>query len=199
MPIGFIFISLILLFLIMYKDVVLFNEKKAFFIFLLFFLLFGYFVKPIEINGLFNVNVFFIIALGVIAMLNFLKLNLKNKIIAVLCSGLIFVCYYILTSMNSENFSFFNYLPATVIITIFSLFFVKNAYLGSSIITFSFLLIEIFNYPLSNANLGYLTMCSITSINFFILSLVIYSVFNYILYLFYKIKFKNLKVANEKK
>lgn len=174
MPIGFIAITIILLYLLFYKNGNAYNSSRVFIITLLLLTLSGYFIPDISIMNNFDLNVIFSFCVLILAFEFLFKVSNKLKGLVIICVIMTGLIYYALTIINNDYLTFFNYLPTFGLITLISLLFIKNHNAAVSFTLFSYFLVELLNYFIFGSSIGYLLLYSYVFINYIVYSLAIY-------------------------
>lgn len=199
MPVGFIAITIALLYLFFYKkDKSLYNGK-IFIVTILLLNMAGYFIPAINIIENFELNVIFGFCILVLFFEFLLKSTNKFKLLIISFAIIVSVLYYVLTLINNDYLTFFNYLPIFLVITIVSLIFIKNYNAAVSFILLSYFVVELLNYFIFGSAIGYLSLYSYVVINYIVYSIAIYFIVKLLLNFLIKEKIKKPKEVNYEK
>lgn len=160
LPLAFIGLAVLFLPLLFYKNFVPFRMPKLLFAAILFLLLCGYFIAPIDIDGRFNLNVMFAFGALIFVLQLWFTIPNKTKLWSLLVMLLGVGTYMGITFLNTDTISFLSYTPALLIATVCGLVFLPNpnASCGSAMGTL--ILIEWSNYFSYVNHMGYLSICS---------------------------------------
>ncbi len=191
MPIAFIFIAVLILFLVFYRNIKLLTMPRILLVTILLLLLIGYFIDAITVNDMFSVNIIFMFVILFLGFEFYLSINNKLKIVVPCIILLNILTYFIITSLNSDYLSFLNYMPIFMIITLSSIIAIHNFNAGFSVILFSFLFVEIINYFIFRNNIGILEIGSYEFLNYLLYALVINFTLNRIYWFVRKNLFRN--------
>lgn len=193
MPLSFIFLTILLVFSLIYKNVTILNLPRVLFFTIILTLLCGFFIAPVPVGYLFSLNVIFACCSLFLFFELWFKLKFKKKLYVFLFAFLSLASYFVLVLINTDYYSFLTYLPVTLVVSVLSLIFVKNLKGGISFILLSFILIEWANYFYGKINVGYLTLFNYEFLNAITISVLFFS----IMHLAVK-QFSNLKVKHKK-
>lgn len=187
MPIGFIFLGVILIFVVLsdYN-----KQNKIIFSLFCVFTMSAYFVKPLNLGSI-SINIILIVSL-ILSFFYFSKnLSKKQLLKVVVFSTILCVLYVGLTSFNSDYITTLNPYPIFFVFIVFSLINVSNF---SAMVTFnvlSYLFLSFCNLFVESG-LGYVNFASLETFNLMLVVLLIMSVLK--LLLNHKTKFKRGKL-----
>ncbi len=198
MQISFVVIILSLVFLMVYKAVHPFGMHKLVLGTLLFLLLCGFFIAPVQMGETFSLNVLFSFCVVFLGLSLAITLGKKTKLWLFLAIVLTLATYYAMVQINSDLFTFFTYLPMVGVVTVFGLVFVKKQKAMVAFALLAYFAIEWFNYFFFFGNIGYLSICSYEFLNSVAITVLLLYVVHFLLKVVFYQK-QNKEVRYEKK
>lgn len=174
MPLAFIVFAILLISMFFWGSLKLVNVPQILLGTILILFMVGYFIPPISIADKFEVNIIFAFGVLFLSIELIIKLKFSAGFYVVMFSAASVLAYYLITLINSDYLTYFNYFPIWLVVTLVSLFFVKNINQGIAYILLSFLLIEWSNYFFAYNNIGFLSICSYEFLNSIVISLFVF-------------------------
>lgn len=175
MPVSFILIALILLFMLFYKKLPFLKTNKIIFGALMILLLIGFFVKPVYLFDKLNVNVIFAFCAIVLAFEFLVQIKTRHMAVVIAAAFAVSVVYYFLGTYSSDYLTIFNHLPVSLIIIATSALFIGSVPMALSYVFLSFTLVEFANFLIFSHAVGLLDLYSIHFLNHLIaVGLVVY-------------------------
>ena len=167
MPIGFVFLGLILIaVLIFYKNIFI----KILYSILCILAMIGFFVEPTYFSW-FSINFFFFISAIFLFFAGVIKTEI-NSLWIITVSVIVGVGYYVLISIDYGFVASINPIPISILLTAFGVLFIKNAraviaYFGLSIILVSVIAL------ISETCIGYVNLFGSELFNIILIGLTI--------------------------
>lgn len=186
MPVGFVFLGVVLIFVLLGEYGV---QNKLCFASFLVFTMSAYFVKPLNI-GAFSLN-FILIVSAIVSFVFFSKCLLAKQMFNVfLCSTIVSVIYLILTSFNSDYITTLNPYPIFFVLIVFGLINLKNFKVVVCFVALSYLILSFCNLFVESG-LGYVHFASLELFNLMLVVLLIMLIVN--------LMFKHVSIQKRRK
>lgn len=168
MPIGFMFLGLVLIFELFFEKNKL---QKVFALIFCAFTMLGYFVTPLDLGNL-SVNIIIVIS-ALILLCYFAKdLNKKQKINLLAWGLFSALIYIVLTFVNSDYITTLNPYPISLVVVLISLFNLNNFKFVVSFNMFTFILLSMCNL-IVESGLGYVNFASLELFNLILVILAV--------------------------